>query len=89
MPRHSRSSSRSGSRESRSRSHSQSSEIEGVRVYCGELPANCSERELEHIFKKFGPLVEVWMAKVPPCFAFIVFRDREDAEEAIRAMNGR
>jgi len=88
MPRHSRSSSRS-SRKSRSRSRSEISEVEGVRVHVGELPVGCSERDLEHTFKKFGPLVEVWMAKIPPCFAFIVFRDKEDADEAVRAMNGR
>lgn len=63
--------------------------MDGIRVYVGELSPNCSERELEHIFKKYGPLVEVWMANVPPCFAFVVFRDKEDAEEAIRDMNGR
>lgn len=88
MQRHSRSLSRSRSRESKS-PPSSGSEVDGIRVYVGELSPNCSERELEHVFKKYGPLVEVWMANVPPCFAFVVFRDREDAEEAIRDMNGR
>lgn len=85
MGRRSRSSSRS---RSRSRSGSSGSEAEGTRIHVGDLSANCNKRDLENAFEKFGRLVEVWMARTPPCFAFIVYQRRENAEEAVRSLNG-
>lgn len=32
--------------------------------------------------------MEVWLARNPPCFAFIVYRHREDAELAARELDG-
>lgn len=49
---------------------------------------NVTKQDLEHAFEKYGPIEEVWMARTPPCFAFIVFRNQEDAEEAVHSMNG-
>lgn len=34
-------------------------------------------------------LKEVWLARNPPCFAFIVYTKREDAEKAIQETNNR
>ena len=73
---------------SRSRSRSRSRDNQGTRIHIGDLPVECSKRELERAFEKFGPLMEVWMARTPPCFGFIVFENREDAQEAVDAMNG-
>lgn len=88
MGRYSRSRSRSHSR-SRSRSRSLSPSEEGVRLHVADLGIDCSKREIERTFEKFGPLLEVWLARNPPCFAFIVFKYREDAEEAMREMDGK
>ena len=76
--------------ESRSRSRSRDSSYGGeeTRVHIADVSVNCSKRELEDEFKKFGPLSEIWMARTPPCFAFAVYRNREDAEDAVRGMNG-
>ena len=57
-------------------------------MHVGELPVGCEKRDLEKVFDKFGPINEVWMAKNPPCFAFIVYRHSEDAEQAVRELNG-
>nr|CAD7439162.1 unnamed protein product [Timema bartmani] len=88
--RHDRRSRSSSSGSSRSRSHSQSSEeAEGVRLHVADLEGmGVSKHELQYVFDKYGPLKEIWVAKSPPCFAFVVFRDREDAEDALRATDG-
>ena len=54
-----------------------------------DLGIDCDRREIERTFEKFGPLFEVWLARSPPCFAFVVYRHKEDAEDAVREMNGR
>ncbi|KHJ48274.1 hypothetical protein D918_01542 [Trichuris suis] len=76
--------SRSGSRR-RSRSRSSS---RGYRVHIGDIDSSLTERDLNDAFKKFGKLNEVWMATYAPYFAFVVFNNRNDAEDAVRYMNG-
>jgi len=53
-----------------------------------DLPVSCTTKDLEKTFEKYGPLVEVWKTNSSPCFAFVVFRHKDDAEEAIRGLNG-
>lgn len=91
MGRYSRSASRSRSRDrggdrggDRDRD-----EDEGCRVHIADLGVDCSQREIEKSFGKFGDIKEVWLARNPPCFAFVVYRSRQDAETAIREMDGR
>lgn len=77
---------------SRSRSRDRSRdrvEDEGFRVHVADLGVDCSQRELEKSFEKFGDLKEVWLARNPPCFAFVVYKHKSDAEEAIKDMDGR
>lgn len=59
------------------------------RVYIGNLGNNGSRRELEREFERFGPLRDVWVARNPPGFAFVVFEDSRDAEDACHEMDGR
>jgi hypothetical protein len=49
------------------------------RVYCGGLRADTDKRELEREFERFGALQDVWVARKPPGFAFVVFQDKHDA----------
>ncbi|CAE1307892.1 SFRS7 [Acanthosepion pharaonis] len=70
-------------------SRSRSPSDEGVRVHVADLGVDPSKRELESSFEKFGKLLEVWVAKSPPCFAFVVYKYREDAEAAIKEMDGK
>jgi len=44
---------------------------------------------LKKIFAKFGTINEVWMATNPPCFAFVNFKHRADAEDAMEALDGK
>jgi len=61
----------------------------GYRLHVSPLNPRTSRRDIEKLFGKFGPINEVWMATNPPCFAFVNFKHRDDAEEAIRAMDGK
>lgn len=57
-------------------------------VYVGGLSEDVQKEDLEREFGKFGDLEKVWVARNPPGFAFIEFKDDEDANEAIKEMNG-
>ena len=73
----------------RRRSYSRSpSPEEGYRLHVSDLGVDCSKHEIEKRFEKFGKLNEVWLARNPPCFAFVVFRSRDDAEDAVRELDG-
>ncbi|GFG36970.1 hypothetical protein Cfor_05391 [Coptotermes formosanus] len=81
------------SRRSRSRSYGSSrsgsaDDEDGVRLHVADLGMGVSKRELQHVFDKYGPLREIWVAKSPPCFAFVVFREKDDAEDAVKATDG-
>lgn len=45
--------------------------------------------ELEKEFDSFGPLVDCWVARNPPGFAFIVYKRADDAERAVEELDGR
>lgn len=64
-------------------------EQDGYRVHVADLGVDCSQKELERAFDKFGKYRELWLAKNPPCFAFIVYKHKSDAEDAIKEMDGR
>lgn len=61
---------------------------DGYRLHVADLDSNAGKRDLEKLFGKYGPLKEIWMARSVPCFAFVVYRYREDAEEAQRKSDG-
>ena len=63
-------------------------EEEGYRLHVADLDSNAGKRDLEKLFGRYGPLKEIWMARSVPCFAFVVFRYREDAEESQRKADG-
>lgn len=59
------------------------------RLHVADLTESVSQHELERVFSKYGDLKEVWTAKNPPCFAFIVYKNSNDAAVALREMDGR
>ncbi|XP_028403813.1 serine/arginine-rich splicing factor 7-like isoform X2 [Dendronephthya gigantea] len=60
-----------------------------TRVYVGNLEDGTSKRDLEREMESYGQLRDVWVARNPPGFAFVVFEDKRDAEDAVRNLNGR
>ena len=61
----------------------------GYRVHVSDLAAGVSRKEIERVFGKYGPINEVWVATNPPCFAFINFKHRSDADRAIKEVDGK
>lgn len=59
------------------------------KVYVGGLGNSGDKQELWRAFSKYGALRDVWVARSPPGFAFVHYEDFRDAEEAVRAMDGR
>lgn len=58
------------------------------KVYVGNLGNNACKHELEDVFSKYGPLVNVWVARNPPGFAFVEFEDPRDARDATKSLDG-
>lgn len=56
------------------------------RVYVGRLPFEARERDVERFFKGYGNLVDIIVKRG---FAFVEFRDRRDADDAVHDLNGR
>ncbi|XP_076910124.1 serine/arginine-rich splicing factor SR30-like [Bidens hawaiensis] len=59
-------------------------------LFVGNLPGYIRQREVEDLFCKFGPIVELDL-KIPPrppAFAFVEFEDACDAQDAIRGRDG-
>lgn len=83
--------SRNRDRYSRDRSDSfeRLSEEDQCRIHVADLTDAITQYDIEKNFRKFGELKEVWMAKNPPCFAFCVFKNKDDAALAVKEMDGR
>ncbi|ELU06855.1 hypothetical protein CAPTEDRAFT_164776 [Capitella teleta] len=62
---------------------------EGHRVFVGELGSRAGKYELEKEFEYFGPIVDVWVARNPPGFAFVVYKHSADAKKAVKELDGR
>ncbi|KAK9919894.1 hypothetical protein M0R45_028468 [Rubus argutus] len=59
-------------------------------IYVGNLPADIRMREIEDVFMKYGPIVDIDL-KIPPRppgYAFIEFEDPRDADDAIYGRDG-
>ncbi|KAK9219185.1 hypothetical protein WN943_007825 [Citrus x changshan-huyou] len=59
-------------------------------LYVGNLPGDTRMREVEDLFYKYGPIVDIDL-KIPPRppgYAFLEFEDYRDAEDAIRGRDG-
>ena len=59
------------------------------KVYIGGLSRNASREEIEDAFGRYGKLDNVFVARNPPGFAFVEFTDPQDAEDSVRALDGR
>ncbi|XVE89634.1 hypothetical protein DITRI_Ditri20bG0011700 [Diplodiscus trichospermus] len=59
-------------------------------LYVGNLPGDTRMREVEDLFYKYGPIVDIDL-KIPPRppgYAFVEFEDPRDAGDAIRGRDG-
>eukprot|EP00092_Neocalanus_flemingeri_P076416 GFUD01094779.1.p1 GENE.GFUD01094779.1~~GFUD01094779.1.p1 ORF type:complete len:222 (+),score=34.72 GFUD01094779.1:165-830(+) len=74
---------------SRSRSPRRSPENDdGFRLHVADLDEECRKADLEEVFMKYGALKEIWLASYAPYYAFVVYRDRMDAQDACEGADG-
>ena len=64
---------------------SDSKQNHGSRLYIENI--DVSNRELEKLFSKFGPILEAWSVRSNPRYAFVLFKHKDDASEALENMN--
>ena len=60
----------------------------GYRIFVGNVNARIGKVELEQEFERFGDIVDAWVARNPPGFAFLVFKTAEESERAVKRMDG-
>ncbi len=58
-------------------------------MHIGDISDSVTEADLQKAFSRYGVIEEIWLAKNPPCFAFIVFQNKSEADDAQREMDGR
>ncbi|CAN6542539.1 unnamed protein product [Malus baccata var. baccata] len=59
-------------------------------IYVGNLPGDIRMREVEDLFLKYGPIVDIDL-KIPPRspgYAFVEYEDPRDADDAIYGRDG-
>eukprot|EP00434_Breviolum_minutum_P035342 symbB.v1.2.031279.t1/scaffold3615.1/size53271/6 len=61
-----------------------------TRIYVGNLDREIvpEKEDLARKFKKYGDIVEVWVSRQPPGFAFVTYETYKDALAAIEGMDG-
>ncbi|XP_073223924.1 serine/arginine-rich splicing factor SR30-like isoform X2 [Cicer arietinum] len=59
-------------------------------LYVGNLPGDIRMREVEDLFYKYGPIVDIDLKipPKPPGYAFVEFEDARDAQDAIYYRDG-
>jgi len=58
------------------------------KVFVGGLKDDANRYDIEDTFAKYGRVRDVWVARKPPGFAFVVMEDSRDARDAARSLNG-
>jgi len=58
------------------------------KLYVGGLIEGIRKEDLEREFSAYGKLTEVWVANDPPGYGFVTFDEVEDAQEAMRSLDG-
>eukprot|EP00392_Amoebophrya_sp_AT5.2_P009000 g9028.t1 len=64
------------------------SERKGGKIFVGNIRKDVEKAEIEDAFVKYGEVLSVWIAKNPPGFCFVTYRDPEDANDAVSQANG-
>ncbi len=64
-----------------------------MEIYVGNLPDNITKTDLKNAFKQYGRVTTVKLkkdlfTKKPKGYGFVVMLDQEEAEAAIKALNG-
>lgn len=80
--------SKSSLSKSRSRSRSYSSERDGYRLHIADIGDHVRKSDLDKVFQPFGNLKELWLTQSSPIFGFAVFKNKENANAALKGADG-
>lgn len=58
------------------------------RIHVADIPQDIQEHELRKMFERYGTLLDVFIANASG-FAFIVYKEKDEAQRAIDALDGR
>jgi len=58
------------------------------KIFIGGLRDDANRYDIEDVFRKYGPVRDVWVARKPPGFAFVEMEDPRDAKDASRSLDG-
>ncbi|CDW88979.1 transformer-sr ribonucleoprotein [Stylonychia lemnae] len=83
---------RSNDKHRRSKSNDSAKNNEGVCLYVANLSKRVNDRDLEQLFEKYGKLQKCTVVIDPitsesRCFAFVIFENKDEAEEAERQLH--
>ncbi|VDM49110.1 unnamed protein product [Toxocara canis] len=73
-------------RRSRSRSSERAADEFG-RLHICNFDESLKKGDLEDAFKKYGSIHNVWLASYPPLFAFVTFKNKDEANDALKEMD--
>ncbi|XP_020671967.1 serine/arginine-rich splicing factor RSZ23 isoform X1 [Dendrobium catenatum] len=59
------------------------------KIYVGNLSSRIRELELSNEFRTYGLVRSIWIARNPPGYAFVEFDSRQEAHDAIAALDGK
>ncbi|CBY37839.1 unnamed protein product [Oikopleura dioica] len=59
------------------------------KIYVGNLGDYGDKAELERAFSKYGEVISVWVARRPTGFAFVEMKEEDEAEDAVKSLDGR
>ncbi|MFH4975006.1 hypothetical protein AB6A40_001715 [Gnathostoma spinigerum] len=82
--------SRDGSPSDRKRSRSRSADhltSSFTRLHVCNFDESIKKGDLEEAFSRYGSLDSVWIASYPPLFAFITFKSKNDASDALKQLD--
>ena len=58
------------------------------KVYISGLAEGANESEIESVFRNFGRVKQVWVARQLPGIAVVYFDDERNAQMAIKSLDG-
>lgn len=58
-------------------------------IYIGNLDYEANAKDLHADFDRYGSIVDIWIAKKPPGFAFVEYDNSDSASDAVKDMDDR
>ena len=60
-----------------------------AKLYVGNLKGAVTEGDLDSLFRTYGRVRQIWVARQPPGFAYVTMEEDREADDAIRGLDGK